>query len=132
MKPGTVVLVLVLSACSGSGSSHDEGDIWKGNSVRIAFELNGPTGGLICGFSATRQDLTATQLDGLASLRLHDSAVTSGCDWLSYDVTITAADGSSTSYWATMVGCSSSPILLFEDFDAWARTTPCSRQSWMP
>lgn len=119
-----VALGLVLSACSGS--SDDKGEIWNGDSVGIDFRLTGPTGQLICEFSATREQLTAAQLDGLSSLRLRDAALSGACDLPTYSITIHAGDGSSASYRATEVPCSSTPILLFDDFDAWAKSTPCS------
>lgn len=124
-KPALVLVVgLLLSACSAS--SHDDRAVWNAESVRIDFELTGATGQRLCQFSATRDQLTAAQLNGLSSLRLHDAAPSAGCDIPTYSVTVHASDGSSASYRATNVACSSSPILLFEDFDAWAKSTPCS------
>jgi len=125
-ESGLVLLGLLLSACSDS--SRDERRVWNGDSVGIAFELHGPTGQLLCAFSAMREELTAAQLDGLSALMLHDAALRAGCDEPSYAITIHARDGSSASYRATFVDCESSPILLFEDFEAWAKSTPCSYQ----
>lgn len=130
-KPALLVaLGLVLGACSGStdDSSDDKGEIWNGDSARIDFELTGATGQRLCEFSATREELTEPQLDGLASLRLHESTARAGCDTPTYSITIHGGDGSSVRYLATHVDCSSSPILLFEDFDAWAKGSPCSLQ----
>jgi hypothetical protein len=121
-----VALGLVLSACSSS--SDNKGEIWNGDSAGIDFELTGATAQRLCEFSATRQELTEAQLEGLSSLRLHDAAARAGCDTPSYSITIRGGDGSSASYRATHVDCSASPILLFEDFDAWAKSTPCSLQ----
>ena len=124
-RPALVVaLGLVLLACSGS--AEDKRAIWNGDSAGIEFELTGATGQRICEFSAAREELTEAQLDGLASLRLQDAAVRAGCDTPTYSVTIRAGDGSSVDYRATHVDCSASPILLFEDFDAWAKSSPCS------
>ena len=126
-KPALVVaLGLLVSACTGS--SDDKSQIWKGDSVGIDFRLTDPTGQLLCEFSATREQLTTAQLDGLSSLRLHDAARNGACDLPTYSITIHAGDGSSASYLATYPSCSSTPILLFEDFDAWAKSTPCSLQ----
>jgi hypothetical protein len=126
----SVVLGLVLLACSGSAddSSDDKGKIWNGDSAGIEFELTGATGQRVCEFSATREELTEAQLDGLASLRLQDAAARAGCDIPTYSITIRGGDGSSVRYRATHVDCSSSPILLFEDFDVWAKGSPCSLQ----
>ena len=122
-------LALVLSACSGSadGSSDDEGEIWNGDSAGIEFELT-RVGRRLCEFSATREELTEAQLAGLASLRLHGAAPRAGCDGPTYSITIHGGDGASVSYRATNVDCSSPPTLLFEDFDAWAKSSPCSLQ----
>jgi hypothetical protein len=126
-RPALVAVVgLLLFACSGP--SQDERAIWNGESVGIDFELTGATGQRLCEFSATRDQMTAAQLNGLSSLRLQDAAPRAGCDIPTYSVTIHAGDGSSASYRATNVACSSSPILVFEDFDAWAKSTPCSLQ----
>ena len=114
-----------LSGCSGSPEGRA---IWNDDSVGIAFELFGPWGQRMCEFSAKREDLTEAQLAGLASLRLASSAQRAGCDVPTYAVTIDGAHGSSSSYQATDIDCSSSPILLFEDFNAWAMSTPCSLQ----
>lgn len=137
-----IAVGLVLSACSGSSddkreigngdsspganSSDDELKIWNGDSTGIEFELTGATGQRLCEFSATREELTEAELDGLAALRLQDAAARAGCDIPTYSITIRGADGSSVRYRATHVDCSSSPILLFEDFDTWAKTSPCS------
>jgi hypothetical protein len=124
----TLLIALGLVLCACSGSSDDEGAIWKGDSTGIEFELTGATAQRLCEFSATRVELTQAQLDGLASLRLQHAAARAACDTPSYSVTIHGGNGSSVTYQATHVGCSSSPILLFEDFDAWAKDSPCSLQ----
>jgi hypothetical protein len=119
-----VVLGLLFTACSGS--SPDEDQVWDGDSAGINFVLTGPVAQRLCEFSARRAELTATQLDGLAALRLRDGTGGAGCDVPAYTVTIQAGDGSLTQYQATEVVCSTLPILLFDDFDAWAKSTPCS------
>ena len=102
-------------------------EIWNGDSVRIAFTLNNLFGQLICGFSATRDQLTEAQLVGLSALRLHDSVTRLGCDISTYSVTIHSRDGSALTYRATEDGCSTSSILLFQEFNAWAKSTTCSQ-----
>jgi hypothetical protein len=100
--------------------------IWNGGSVAIDFELTGAVGQEICKFSAMRDELTPEQLEGLSGLKLHDAAVRAGCDVASYKITVHAKDGSPERYWATLPDCSGEPIVLFDDFDAWASSTPCS------
>jgi hypothetical protein len=121
--------LLTLAGCGTSNDSAYEREIWNSNSAAIEFTLNGPAGP-ICEFSATRAELSSAQLEGLSSLRLQEPVAASvACDGLSYAVTVHAGDGSSARYAATLPVCSSSPLLLFEDFEAWARSTPCSGQS---
>jgi hypothetical protein len=117
------------------GPSQDgsqERGIWSTSSVDISFTLNGPLRNRLCGFSATREELSSEQIQGLSSLRLQDGRTTSGCDIPTYVITVRAGDGSSATYFATDVYCSTEPILLFADFEAWARSTPCSLQSLQP
>ena len=80
-----------MSACSTA--SDNKREIWNGDSAGIDFELTGATGQRLCEFSATRQELTETQLGGLSSLRLHDAAARAGCDTPSYSITIHGGDG---------------------------------------
>ena len=102
------------------------GGIWRGDSAGIDFALTGPTAQQLCTFSATRAELTVAQLAGLSALRLHDGTGGAGCDVPSYAITIRAQDGSSASYRATLTICQTSPIVLFDEFNAWAKSTPCS------
>lgn len=121
---------------SAGGASHrtDNGSskgtagdgIWNADSSAIDFELTGAVGQEICKFSATRDELTEQQLQGLSALKLKNAAVRAGCDVPSYTITVHAKDGSSQRYSATSPDCSSGPIVLFGDFDAWASGTPCS------
>jgi hypothetical protein len=121
---------LLWVACSGTLPDSQARGIWGADSAGIDFTLTGAVGQHLCDFSATREQLTGAQLDGLSALRLHDGTGGAACDTPSYRIMVRAQDGSSTSYRATLPICiSSSPILLFEDFDAWAKSTPCS---WQP
>jgi hypothetical protein len=104
-----------------------ERTIWHADSVAIDIQLTGPIGQNLCEFSATRAALSQAQLDGLSALRPVDSSLTSGCDLFSYTITVQAQGGASKSFQATQPGCSSAPILRFEDFEAWASSTPCSQ-----
>lgn len=120
-----VAFGLVLSACSGSAD--DKREIWSVDSVGIDFVLTN-WGRRLCEFSATREQLTGAQLDGLSSLRLRDGiGAAAACDGF-YSITIHGRDGSSVAYEAISVYCSGSLFLPIEDFDAWAKSTPCSLQ----
>jgi len=119
-------LGLLSIACSGTSDDGQEDRIWRADSAGIDFTLTGAVAQHLCDFSATRAELTAAQLDGLSALRLHDGTGIAGCDIPSYGITIRAQDGSSMTYRATLTICQTSPIVLFDDFNAWAMSTPCS------
>ena len=117
---------LLWVACSGTSHDGQGRGIWDADSAGIDFTLDS-LGQHLCDFSATREQLTGAQRDGLSSLGLHDAIGGAGCDGPAYEVTIRARAGSSKSYMATAPVCESPPslILLFEDFDAWAKSTTC-------
>jgi hypothetical protein len=121
-----VVLGLFSIACSGiSPDGGVEPGIWNANSTGIDFAVTS-FGNVLCEFSARRADLTDAQLDGLSSLRLRDGTGGAACEG-GYTITIYANDGSLMTFQALdRPECATSPILLFEEFDAWARSTPCS------
>src|SRR5262245_43621181 len=72
--------LLALAACATSqdgGSPHDSGQerrIWNSGSVAIDFTLTGPIANFLCSFSATREELSSAQIQGLAALMLHDAS----------------------------------------------------------
>lgn len=117
---------LLWVACSGTSHDSPAPAVWGTDSVSIDFTLTGAVAQHLCDFSAAREELTGAQLDGLSALRLHATGGRAACDSPWYGITIRAQDGSSRNYTATHAECSTSPILLFEEFDAWARSTPCS------
>jgi hypothetical protein len=119
-----IALGLVVSACSDDGG---EAEVWNGDSVAIEFVLKGAVGQTLCEFSTTREELTEAQRAGLRSLKLRPGEyLGSSCDFPNYAIVIHAADGSSANYRAVDPRCDNRPILLFDDFDAWAKSTSCS------
>jgi len=121
-------LALLWIACSGTSHDGQEAGIWDADSVGIGFTLTGAVGQHLCDFSAAREELTGAQVDGLSSLTLHATGGRAACDSPWYEITIRAQDGSSRSYAAMNPECTTSPILSFQEFDAWAKSTPCSLQ----
>jgi hypothetical protein len=124
-KQGFAVVALTLSsiACSEASGGRERA-IWNANSSGIDFALTS-FGNVLCEFSAQREELTSAQLDGLSALRLHGGTGGAACEG-GYAITIHADDGSLMTFQALdLPQCSTSPILLFEEFDAWATSTPC-------
>jgi hypothetical protein len=129
---GLVVVIVAATACNGAEESQSDA-IWTNDSVALEFALTGAVSLTpLCEFSATRQDLSAAQIEGLSSLRLHPAKAEAGCDDATYEITVHAKDGGRETYWATLPVCRSTPILLFDDFEAWAQSTPCSLKTARP